>query len=318
MKAPWTEEQLLQNRWLHYPTTFINHFFRYPYSPFLVQLVVTRRCNLECGYCRDYDKVSELVPVERLLRTVQKMKELRVYSLTLTGGEPLLHPELTTLIRAASGALSHVGLITNGFLLTQEKIEQFNEAGLHRLQISLDGVTQTDVTKKVLNNTEKKLLLLAEKAKFTVNINSVLGSIPFEETLHIIRYARRLGFETTAQWLHDARGHAIMSFPIGKKEIRTLLKEANLPFLYGKDILRSGVGAEKTWKCRAGSRYLYIDELSLARFCAQARDLWQCDVDDLSYEVLRRNFFMKKPCSLGCTVGCVRNVSQYDFLRSQS
>ena len=317
MKASRTEEDILHNKWLHYPAAFFNLFFRYPYSPFLVQLVVTRRCNLKCGYCSEFDNHSESVPVARLMKTIDKIKKLHTYSLTFTGGEPLLHPDLTNLIRAASRAIPHVGLITNGFLLNREKIEQFNQAGLKRLQISLDGVKQTEITKKVLNNTKEKLHLLAGHAKFTVNINACLGSTAIEETLTIVSYARNLGFETTVQWLHDVKGHALQPFPIEEEDIRRIARAEKLPFLYSKKIVRAGLLSTKPWKCRAGSRYLYIDELSRARFCAQARKIWQCEIDDLDYETLRKNFHTPKPCSPGCTIGCVRNVSRYDFWRKQ-
>ena len=306
-------EQLKKGR--HYLETFYTHFIKYPYSPLLAQVVVTRRCNLQCGYCSEYDRSSPLVPAEDLERTIAKLKALKLYGITFTGGEPTLHPELPRLIRVASEQLPHVSLITNGFLLTRGMIEQFNDAGLARLQISLDGIEPTEVTQKVLKNTEKKIDLLSQHARFDVHINAVLGSIPFEETLGILRYVRGSGLETTVQWLHDQRGHILNPYGIGGKEIKLLAKEANLPFFFSKSVSQVGINAEKPWKCRAGSRYLYIDEFSTANFCAHARERWQCRVEELNQEIFRKNFYRYKPCNVGCTLGCVRNVSRYDVFR---
>ena len=71
------------------------------YSPFLVQLVVTRKCNLACTYCNEFDQVSEPVPTEVLKRRIDKIRELGAFSVELTGGEPMLHPDIYEIIRYA-------------------------------------------------------------------------------------------------------------------------------------------------------------------------------------------------------------------------
>src|SRR5690606_17565245 len=57
--------------------------------PFLAQVVVTRRCNLSCGYCNEYDDVSKPVPAEVLEQRIDHLAELGTLVVTLTGGEPL-------------------------------------------------------------------------------------------------------------------------------------------------------------------------------------------------------------------------------------
>ncbi|MGC8476557.1 MAG: radical SAM protein, partial [Acetobacteraceae bacterium] len=71
------------------------------YNPLLAQVVVTRRCNLACGYCNEYDNFSPPVPLPDLLARVDRLAALRTASITFTGGEPLLHPDLDQIIRAA-------------------------------------------------------------------------------------------------------------------------------------------------------------------------------------------------------------------------
>jgi MoaA/NifB/PqqE/SkfB family radical SAM enzyme len=79
---------------------------RWLYSPFLVQLVVIRRCNLACGYCNEFDDHSPPVPFDELCRRIDKIYELGAWSIEFTGGEPLEHPRLVDLVgcRSASTA----------------------------------------------------------------------------------------------------------------------------------------------------------------------------------------------------------------------
>ena len=120
-------------------------FSRLRYSPFLAQLVIIRRCNLSCSYCSEYDKVSEPVPTEVLEERLRKLKSLGTFGISLTGGEPTLHPQLPDLIRKCRKlGFFRTGMISNGFFLRPELIEVLNEAGLQEMQISIDGVKGND------------------------------------------------------------------------------------------------------------------------------------------------------------------------------
>ena len=69
-----------------------------PSHPILAQMVPIRRCNLDCGYCNEYDKVSAPVPLDSMLRRIDKLGELGTTIITLSGGEPTLHPDLDAII----------------------------------------------------------------------------------------------------------------------------------------------------------------------------------------------------------------------------
>src|SRR5688572_28437482 len=62
--------------------------------PLIANLIVTRRCNLSCGYCYEYDQVSPPVPLDVLKERVDHIARLRAVFVTLTGGESLLNPDL--------------------------------------------------------------------------------------------------------------------------------------------------------------------------------------------------------------------------------
>jgi uncharacterized Fe-S cluster-containing radical SAM superfamily protein len=147
----------------------LNVFQWLRYGPWLAQVVVTRRCNLTCGYCTEYDRTSDPVPYDELALRLAKLAELRAWAVCLTGGEPTMHPRLPDLV----AEMRRLGfkrrmLITNGTRLSSNLIDALNGAGLTDMQISVDGVQPNDVTVKTLQPLRKKLELLAEKATFRV------------------------------------------------------------------------------------------------------------------------------------------------------
>ena len=144
--------------------------------PLLVHIIPTRRCNLACTYCNEFDDFSNPVPAEDMFRRIDRLGAMGTAIVTISGGEPLLHPELDAIIARIRKNGMMAGLITNGYLLVAERIERLNRAGLEYLQISIDNVKPDDVSKKSLKVLDQKLQLLADLAEFHVNINSVLGS----------------------------------------------------------------------------------------------------------------------------------------------
>src|SRR5271156_5129347 len=141
----------------------------------MAQIVPMRFCNLSCAYCNEYDKVSEPVPLDEMLRRIDHLASLGTSIITISGGEPLTHPDLDQIIARIrkNGALA--GMITNGYYLVPERIERLNKAGLDHMQISIDNIQPDEVSKKSLKVLDKKLQMLADHAPFHVNINSVVG-----------------------------------------------------------------------------------------------------------------------------------------------
>ena len=144
--------------------------------PILAHVIPMRRCNLDCGYCNEYDDFSKPVPLEEMKRRLDLLADMGTSMITISGGEPVLHPELEDVIRHIRRRGMYAGMITNGFLLSKERIEGLNDAGLEYLQISIDNVVPDAVSKKSLKTLDSRLEWLAQYAVFQVNINSVLGS----------------------------------------------------------------------------------------------------------------------------------------------
>src|ERR1700758_3674741 len=187
--------------------------------PLLVHILPVRRCSLACEYCNDFDDFSKPVPAETMFRRIDKLGELGTSVVTISGGEPLLHPELDDVIRRIRHNGMVAGLITNGYLLVAERIQRLNKAGLEWLQISIDNVNPDDVSKKSLKVLDKKLQLLAEHADFHVNINSVVagGVCNPQDALTISKRALALAFSSTIGIIHDGDGQLQ---PLGDEERR--------------------------------------------------------------------------------------------------
>src|SRR5271169_5546423 len=66
--------------------------------PILAHIIPIRRCNLSCEYCNEYDDFSKPVPLETMKSRIDHLARLKTAAVTLSGGEPLLHPELDDII----------------------------------------------------------------------------------------------------------------------------------------------------------------------------------------------------------------------------
>src|SRR5882672_4403793 len=91
--------------------------------PVLVHIIPMRRCNLDCGYCNEYDDVSKPVPIEEMKRRLDYLADMGTSIITISGGEPLMHPDLEEVIRHIRKHGMIAGMITNGFLLSRERIK---------------------------------------------------------------------------------------------------------------------------------------------------------------------------------------------------
>ena len=294
--------------------------------PLLVHIIPIRRCNIDCGYCNEYDKVSQPVPTDTMLARIDDLARLGTSVIAFSGGEPLLHPELDRLIGRIRSHGMMAGLITNGYLLSPKRIEALNRAGLDYLQISIDNVEPDEVSKKSLRLLDKKLQWLRDFAAFDVNINSVLGGgikTP-EDARTITRRARELGFSTSIGIIHDGSGRLKPLEPRERVVWDEVSGEVNKAWQVSKN-LYSGIrsfgqnladGKPNDWYCRAGARYLYICENGLVHYCSQQRGYPGTPLADYTIDDIKRAFMTPKSCAPYCTIGCVHRVSTMDYWRA--
>jgi MoaA/NifB/PqqE/SkfB family radical SAM enzyme len=287
--------------------------------PLLAHIIPMRRCNLACEYCNEYDDFSKPVPLEIMFERVDKLGALGTSVVTISGGEPLLHPELDEIIGRIRKNGMITGMITNGYLLVADRIQRLNRAGLEWLQISIDNVTPDEVSKKSLKVLDKKLQLLAEHADFHVNINSVVGGgvrNP-QDALTIGKRAVALGFTSTIGIIHDGSGQLQPLNDEEKRiyrEMQSMLKRSFTRINGFQNNIAEGLPNE--WRCRAGARYLYICENGLVHYCSQQRGYPGISLTDYTVNDIRREYLTEKGCAPNCTVSCVHQVSVVDSWRA--
>jgi MoaA/NifB/PqqE/SkfB family radical SAM enzyme len=293
--------------------------------PLLVHIIPIRRCNIDCGYCNEYDKVSQPVPTETMLERIDHLGSLNASVVAFSGGEPLLHPDLDQLLRHIRARGMMAGLITNGYLLSPKRILALNDAGLDFLHISIDNVEPDEVSKKSLRLLDKKLEWLRAYATFDININSVLGGgikNP-EDARTINRRARELGFSTSIGIIHDGKGSLKALGPAERAVYDSVTAEINGTWQVSKN-LYSGIrgfqenladGKPNDWRCRAGARYFYVCENGLVHYCSQQRGYPAVPLKTFTERDIQREFLTPKACAPYCTIGCVHRVSTMDFWR---
>lgn len=287
--------------------------------PLLAHIIPVRRCNLACEYCNEYDDFSKPVLTDVMFQRVDKLAALGTSVITISGGEPLLHPELDRIIARIRQRGMIAGMITNGYLLVADRIERLNCVGLEWLQISIDNVTPDEVSKKSLKVLDKKLELLAEYADFHVNINSVIGGgirNP-QDALTIGKRALGLGFTSTIGIIHDGSGQ-LQPLNDEERQIYREMKSMEKSSFTRINGFQDNIadGRPNQWRCRAGARYLYICEDGLVHYCSQQRGYPGIPLEKYTKEDIRREYLSEKTCAPNCTVSCVHQVSVFDSWRA--
>ncbi len=274
------------------------------------QLVITRNCNLSCAYCNEYTSGAPHLPVETLMRRIDKLDDLGVLIYDILGGEPLMHPALPDVvahIKAKQRGANLATLISNGFLLTTGIITALNAAGLDLMQISVDSVHPGAQSMKSLKSLLPRLTMLAEQAQFTVKVQTVLTPETAAEYEDFRRLMADFPFEFSFSFLHQAGG----KIAIQGSQYLELFDQQQLwggMQLYEEHAraLLSG-DFSKPWQCLGGSKFLYINTNGRIQWCSQ-----QIGADLLLSQATPHELAAShchKPCESGCAVGCSRLIS---------
>ncbi|HLZ44190.1 MAG TPA: radical SAM protein [Gemmatimonadales bacterium] len=283
-------------------------------APIEAQLIITRRCNLSCGYCTEYDHVSEFIPLPTLQERIDALHRLGAINIALLGGEPLLHPDLPDII-AYANRHAQVSITTNGFLITEELIGRCNDAGLANMEVSIDtvGADRSGYIQKSLKTTRSKITLLRRLATFDVFVNMVLCEQTVATFGDAIDQLAELGVPVTIDLLHDGKGliqiRGSRYLDLWKRYHVDRTPQAYLDQRYGTALLQ---GRRPKWKCRAGSRFLYVDEFGNAQFCSAQRGRLNKPIVAYTARDLRAWGRRYKGCEEGCALLCVYRDSVLD------
>ncbi len=199
-----------------------------------LRVSVTERCNFRCLYCMP-EKPFSWVPQENLLSYEEMFEFIKVgidegiNKIRITGGEPLLRHGLDSFIKMISDYKSDIDLAitTNGFLL-EETAQSLKDAGLKRLNISLDSlkpevaeqISQKDILAKVMRGIDK-----AQEVGLKIKINCVpLKGINDGEIIDLLEHCRDKGYEIRfIEFMENS--HAKVKQGLNSKEIQDIIKE---------------------------------------------------------------------------------------------
>ncbi len=270
-----------------------------------LRISLTDRCNLRCVYCMPEEGVQlmkhqELMSYEEILKLVRSLVPLGIRKIRLTGGEPLVRLGVEELIRSlrAIPEIEDITLTTNGILL-EEKAEALKEAGLTRVNVSLDSlnpekfhqITRWGDLERVLRGIRKAI----ETGLTPVKINVVaIRGFNDEEFLDFARFAME----------EKVQVRFIELMPIGESDEEAFLKHIPVDEIRG--IIEKAYPLEETQSIRTNGpaeNYLlpggegsvgFIGALS-HKFCSSCNRLRltadgrmrPCLHKDLEYDVLK-------------------------------
>jgi MoaA/NifB/PqqE/SkfB family radical SAM enzyme len=282
--------------------------------PIEAQLVVTRRCNLSCGYCSEYDHHSPEVPLEALMERIDAVNRLRACNIALLGGEPLLHSRIEDVIRYAARS-AQVSMTTNGFLLDDDLIARLGDAGLANMQLSIDALRpdRDRYLQKTVRSLKPKLDRLVANARFMVHITVVLCAETVDEFDELMAELAHYPFRVSINPVHDDHGQVKVHGPAFESIWKRHYSEGRpFSFLeqeYGGRLL---AGERPTWTCRAGSRFLYIDENGMVELCSGQRGRLGKPITEYTTDDLDEQRSSRKGCEEGCSILCAYRDSLWD------
>ncbi|CAN5466987.1 hypothetical protein BH18VER1_BH18VER1_12390 [soil metagenome] len=284
-------------------------------KPLQCSLYVTDRCNLDCSYCTEYDNSQPHPPLDDLKTWLRKIRELGTMRIALVGGEPLTHPDIVELVRFCRELGFATSLTTNGFLLTKAKLQALEEAGLQVMQISVDRMTPSAITKKTFRTILPKLDYFKD-SKVNLHITGVLCDDTLPESTAVLETGLARGIPTEVRLVHAdptsfyrvQRGSpaALKNFiewMIERKQNGEKIHTNGAVLDYQLSLLNA---TPTEWTCMAGYKLFFVS--------AQGK-FWECSmvktdahIMDITLDDLHANY-RKKPCQAGCGVYCAVSTS---------
>ena len=189
-----------------------------------LRISVTDRCNIRCFYCMPDESITfrpkeEILTFEEIERLVRLVARTGINRLRLTGGEPLVRANLADLIDRLANipGIDDLALTTNGILLA-EQAQALRDAGLQRINISLDTLSEETFQRITRRPGLERVLAGIEAAQTTgfekIRLNAIairnlteadvvpLGQFAREQNLEL-RFIEFMPLDAEDQWNHD-------------------------------------------------------------------------------------------------------------------
>ena len=195
------------------------------------QIELTNRCNLSCAHC--FNNSGEPSPdeltTEEILSLINVLSRMGIHRITLTGGEPLLHPDFFRILEHARKAPMTVTVFTNGTVVTEEHIRKFKAFNV-KIAVSLDSFSAETHDhfrgKKGAFEKTLKSITLFKKAGLPMTISVSLNKLNKDEIVDTIKFFRENDLKTYQVAEVNISGRGIDEVVITPQEYyETLLKK---------------------------------------------------------------------------------------------
>jgi MoaA/NifB/PqqE/SkfB family radical SAM enzyme len=259
---------------------------------------LTYRCNAKCGFCPYWKRASTehtelgLDEIKAGLRTLYRSG---CRFINFSGGEPTLRRDLEDIVACASAQGFWTSLVSNGSLLTREKIQGLKEAGLDNLFVSLDFIDPQDHDR--LRNRAglhaKAIDALAHLGELfttghrTAGMMCVISKFNAGELEELVALSRRLGVYIVFQLYHDKKTGDASFTPHETTELADTLCELrrrNRHLISSKSYLTRMRGFKDghSLRCFAGDKYFSIDPAGFFHPCIDMPSAGHILTDDLA------------------------------------
>ncbi len=284
-------------------------------KPLQCSLYVTDRCNLDCAYCTEYNNSRPHPTLENLKIWIRKIRDLGTMRIALVGGEPLLHPNIVEIVRYCRKLGFATSLTTNGFLLTRKLVAALEDAGLQVLQISVDRMTPSAITKKSFKTILPKLDYFRD-SKISLHITGVICQDTLADSRAVLETGLSRGIPTEVRLVHAdplsrfrvERGsreelEEFVDSMIERKRRGEKIHTSEAILNYQRSLLR---GEHVEWTCMAGYKLFFVSAQGKFWICSMVHT--DKDIMDVTLEDLYANY-RKKSCQQGCGVYCAVSTS---------
>lgn len=174
-------------------------------APLFVIWEITSLCNLRCEHC--LSSAGETLPnelsTEEAMGLLDYLEAIKVFNINLSGGEPLMRPDIFDIIDYASKKKFSIDLLTNGASITEKVLNRLEDSNIFNVQVSIDGIGETHDKFRGRKGTYERAInaiKLLKDSKYNVSISSTVTKLNMSEIPRIIDMAIDLGipsFKTT-------------------------------------------------------------------------------------------------------------------------
>ena len=291
--------------------TLRNSVFRN--RPYFAHLALTHRCNLRCRFCRIQDAKFQELNTRQMRNVIDVLDRMGVAVLSISGGgEPLLRPDVVSIVNYAAGRGLYTKITSNG-TMPLERYGQLLQSEIKEIAISLDGVEGNDlpfshVGPAILRTIRYLHDHLPPHKQLTLNVTVTEANR--DQAGQIVAYCAK-EFPNAKVWLNPVVvGSGTLRTPTQSKVNPDYLDRCQSPTLLSAQFYNTGVEEQYRsdtydWGCKAGRMFFDIKPNGDLWICQDqpARSPLNILEPNFRDKFRKADFTYRRECS-GCTYSC--------------